>query len=78
MTLCTEHTFGITDYCRASGLAVPQFRHEIVAENKGENSHKVWVTIGNKKLEVSATFSSLSQGQEKVARQALEQLRVNA
>lgn len=64
----------ISDYCRSSGLAVPEFRNEIVTESRGENRHKVWVMVGNKKLEVSTTFVSLSQGQEKVARQALVQL----
>ena len=56
-------------------MAIPEFRNEIVMETRGENRHKVWVMIGNRKLEVQDTFSSLSQGQENVARKALELLR---
>ncbi|CAL1702719.1 unnamed protein product [Somion occarium] len=63
------------DYCREAGLAAPEFRNEIVMNVSGENKHKVWVVIGKQKMELPTTFPSLSQGQEKVAKKVLEQLR---
>ncbi|OBZ72869.1 putative transporter C11D3.18C [Grifola frondosa] len=65
------------DYCASAGLPNPQFYNEIV---KGEKTpgHKVWVIIGKQKLELSATFPSLSQGQERVAKRVLEQLRAQS
>ncbi|OCH85385.1 hypothetical protein OBBRIDRAFT_798230 [Obba rivulosa] len=65
------------DHCRISGMPTPQFCHEIVKE-QAEMKHKVWVVIGKQKLELPVTFSSLSQGQERVAKRVLEQLRSQA
>ncbi|KAI8976408.1 hypothetical protein BD414DRAFT_539383 [Trametes punicea] len=64
------------DHCRTTGLPTPQFCHEILkGEQAGEPEHKVWVIIGKTKFELPVTFSSLSQGQEKVAKKVLDQLR---
>lgn len=57
------------------GLPTPQFFHEIVKEEQGESKHKVSVIVGKQKFELPITFSSLSQGQERVAKKVLEQLR---
>ncbi|KAI0072242.1 hypothetical protein K474DRAFT_1701087 [Panus rudis PR-1116 ss-1] len=62
------------DHCNKNGLPVPEFHNEIVSGD-GENKHKVWVVIGKRKFELQTTFSSLSQGQKKVAEKVLEQLR---
>ncbi len=55
-------------------LPSPQFCSEVVHE-QGESKHKIWVVIGKQKLELPTTFTSLSQGQERVAKKVLEQLR---
>ncbi|KAI0367916.1 hypothetical protein BV20DRAFT_981087 [Pilatotrama ljubarskyi] len=63
------------DYCRTAGMPTPQFCHEILkGEHAGEPKHKVWVIIGKMKFELPIEFSSLSQGQEKVAKKVLDQL----
>ncbi|KAI0357113.1 hypothetical protein OH77DRAFT_1519559 [Trametes cingulata] len=64
------------DHCRTAGMPTPQFHHEILkGEHAGEPKHKVWVIIGKMKFELPIEFSSLSQGQEKVAKKVLDQLR---
>ncbi|KAI0331545.1 hypothetical protein GY45DRAFT_1369868 [Cubamyces sp. BRFM 1775] len=64
------------DHCRTTGMPTPQFCHEIVkGEHGAEPKHNVWVIIGKTKFGLPVTFSSLSQGQEKVAKKVLDQLR---
>ncbi|KAI9059441.1 hypothetical protein FKP32DRAFT_1606126 [Trametes sanguinea] len=64
------------DHCRSAGMPDPQFHSEIVkGEKAGEPKHNVWVIIGKTKFELPVTFPSLSQGQEKVAKKVLDQLR---
>ena len=59
-------------------MPTPQFCHEIVKDEHGaEPKHNVWVIIGKTKFGLPVTFSSLSQGQEKVAKKVLDQLRQN-
>ena len=65
------------DYCTTAGLSTPQFCNEMVTEGQ-ETRHKVWVIVGKQRLELPITFSSLSQGQERVAKKVLEQLRSQA
>ncbi|KAJ8497072.1 hypothetical protein ONZ51_g720 [Trametes cubensis] len=66
------------DHCRMAGMPTPQFCHEIVKDEHGaEPKHNVWVIIGKTKFGLPVTFSSLSQGQEKVAKKVLDQLRQN-
>lgn len=57
-------------------MPAPKFCHEILkGEHAGESQHKVWVIVGKTKFELPITFTSLSQGQEKVAKKVLDQLR---
>ncbi|CDO68523.1 hypothetical protein BN946_scf184998.g20 [Trametes cinnabarina] len=64
------------DHCRNAGMPDPEFRSEIVQDGRAdEPKHNVWVIIGKTKFELPVTFSSLSQGQEKVAKKVLDQLR---
>ncbi|KAI0925302.1 hypothetical protein AcV7_005578 [Taiwanofungus camphoratus] len=70
-----SHVTALYDHCRTVGLPTPQFFHEIVKEEQGESKHKVSVIVGKQKFELPITFSSLSQGQERVAKKVLEQLR---
>ncbi|KAH9940613.1 hypothetical protein B0H21DRAFT_754394 [Amylocystis lapponica] len=65
------------DHCSTAGLSNPQFYNELVTEGQ-ETKHKVWVIVGKQRLELPITFSSLSQGQERVAKKVLEQLRSQA
>ncbi|KAI0822152.1 hypothetical protein BC628DRAFT_1422075 [Trametes gibbosa] len=70
------HVTALYDHCRNANLSAPQFCSEILkGEHVGEPQHKVWVIIGKMRFELPITFSSLSQGQEKVAKKVLDQLR---
>ena len=59
----------------AQKLGTPQFCNEIIIDEKGESKHKVWVIVGKQRYELPIKFNSLSQGQERVAKRVLEQLR---
>ncbi|KAJ3537225.1 hypothetical protein NM688_g6720 [Phlebia brevispora] len=63
------------DHCAKQSLSAPQFCNEVVTDDKGDSKHKVWVIIGKQKYELPIKFNSLSQGQERVAKKVLEQLR---
>jgi hypothetical protein len=66
----------LPDYCSQERTTLPQFHHEMVVDsNTGVSRHKVWVRLGTERLELPVTFSSLSEGQERVARQVLNRLR---
>ena len=66
------------DYCNTTQISQPQWSHEIIKGNgTGEPKHKVWVVIGKTKYELPITFSSLSQGQEKIARKVVDQLKAS-
>ena len=55
---------------------MPQWCHEIPKDQQGEKKHKVWVVIDKTRYELPVMFSSLSQGQEKVAKKVVDQLKV--
>ena len=66
------------DYCNTNQISQPQWCHEIIKGNgTGEPKHKVWVVIGKTKFELPITFPSLSQGQERIAKKVLDQLKAN-
>ncbi|KAI0739634.1 hypothetical protein C8Q80DRAFT_1124013 [Daedaleopsis nitida] len=67
------------DLCMQNNQGLPQWRHEIVKADggKGEPKHKVWVVIGKTKFELPVTFTSLSQGQEKIAKKVVDQFKAN-
>ncbi|KAI0631665.1 hypothetical protein C8Q77DRAFT_1159426 [Trametes polyzona] len=70
------HVTALYDHCRTTGMPTPQFCHEIQkGEHAGEPQHKVWVIIGKMKFELPVAFSSLSVGQEKVAKKVLDSFR---
>ncbi|KAH9849147.1 hypothetical protein C2E23DRAFT_888535 [Lenzites betulinus] len=71
-----KHVPALYDHCRSASLPAPQFCSETLkGEHGGELQHKVWVIIGNMRFELPVTFTSLSLGQEKVAKKVLDQLR---
>ena len=54
----------------------PKWCHEISGNtSSGDPKYKVWVVIGKTKYELPMTFTSLNQGQEKVAKKVVEQLK---
>ncbi|TBU39205.1 hypothetical protein BD309DRAFT_872776 [Dichomitus squalens] len=65
------------DYCNEHHLPTPQWCHEMPKDQPGEKKHKVWVVIGKMKFELPVTFSSLGQGQEKVAKKVVDQFKAH-
>jgi hypothetical protein len=62
-----------TEYCKA-GVSQPQFHQQAVTDDVGKTKHKVWIVMGNEKLELPVTFATISEGQERVAKQVLGRL----
>jgi hypothetical protein len=63
------------DYCTKAGVSQPQFHQQAVTGNVGKTMHKVWIVMGNEKLELPVTFATVSEGRERVAKQVLGRLR---
>ena len=60
-------------------MPTPKWCHEFSGNtSSGEAKYKVWVVIGKTKYELPMTFTSLHQGQEKVAKKVVEQLKRQA
>jgi len=70
-----SHVTSLLDYCGKEGVALPQFHQKAITDDKGKVSHKVWVIMGNEKLELPVTFATVIEGRERVAKQVLGRLR---
>ncbi len=65
-----------TDYCNQCNKPTPQWYHEIIkGDVSSDSKHKVWVIIGKTRFELPVTFPSLSEGQEKLAKKVVHQLK---
>ncbi|KAI0699512.1 hypothetical protein C8T65DRAFT_697618 [Cerioporus squamosus] len=77
-SVATTHVAELYDYCNTHKKPQPEWCHEIIKGNAGaEPKHKVWVVIDKTKYELPITFPSLSQGQERIAKKVLDQLKAN-
>jgi len=68
-----SHVASLLEYCKA-GVSQPQFHQQAVTDDVGKTKHKVWIVMGNEKLELPVTFATISEGQERVAKQVLGRL----
>ena len=79
LDLAMSLTAGITqktlDYCTEEGVAQPQFHQMAVTDDSGKITYKVWIILGNEKLELPVTFATVNEGRESVAKQVLGRLR---
>ena len=64
------HVLLATDFCENNGRPKPRWGHE----PDGKGKHKVWVIVEKTKYELPMTFSSLADGQERVAKKVFAQL----
>ena len=77
----SPHLCDFADYCNRKGLTRPQIHHEVVPAgqaNSGGGLYKVWFVMGSERLELPVTFSTLGEGEERVAKQVLNRLRSQA
>ena len=63
------------DFCQQSSIPLPEFGSEAVANETGSVEHKVWLIIGTERMELPTKFSSLTNGQERLAKTVLARLR---
>jgi hypothetical protein len=79
LDLAMFHTAGIThktlDYCTKEGVAQPQFHQMAVTDDSNKIIYKVWIILGDEKLELPVTFATVNEGRERVAKQVLGRLR---
>jgi hypothetical protein len=72
---------GQIEYCKVHGYPFPRFFHAL---DDSENAYglggaaaryKVWVVLGEERLELPTTYAVIEEGEEKMARKVLRHLR---
>jgi len=70
-----SYVTSLLDLCTKQGAPQPQFHQKPVTDDSGKITHKVWIIMGNEKLELPVTFTTVGEGRERVAKQVLGRLR---
>jgi len=65
-----------SDHCTEEGISRPQFYQKAITDDNGKTTHKVWIIMGNEKLQLPITFTTVDEGHERVAKQVLGRLRI--
>lgn len=69
----------LIEYCKASGHPRPRFfdapLDEGAAVDAAAPRYKVWVVLGQERLELPAAYAKVEEGEEKVAKKVLQRLR---
>jgi len=64
------------EYCKAGGHPCPRFFNAPVEEGAGDAlQYKVWVVLGEERLELPTGYAEIEEGEDKVARKVLQRLR---
>ena len=68
------------EYCKAGGYPCPQFfdallDEKAVVDATANPRYKVWIVLGQERLELPTTYANVEDGEEKLARKVLQRLR---
>lgn len=66
------------EFCKANGHPRPRFFDEPLDEGAVDaptTRYKVWVVLGQERLELPTAYAKVEEGEEKVARKVLQRLR---
>lgn len=68
----------LIEYCKVNAHPCPQFLDEPLDEGLTDAAaprYKVWIVLGQERLELPATYVKIEDGEEKLARKVLQRLR---
>ncbi|KAF8258505.1 hypothetical protein EI94DRAFT_1911940 [Lactarius quietus] len=68
----------LIEYCKAAGHPCPRFFDtplDEAAMDTANSRYKVWIVLGQERLELPAAYAKVEDGEEKLARKVLQRLR---
>lgn len=69
----------VVDYCSKNNQVRPQFfKTETGKGDDGSKQYKLWVIMGKEKMELPKAFSSVAEGEERLAKLILKRMHSQA